>query len=246
MSRTRIAHFAWLAVFAIAMAYLESAVVVYLRALFFPNGFTFPLPQMDRSIVITELGRELATVVMLLAPAFMLARRSIERFAWFLFAFGVWDLFYYIWLKVLLGWPASLFDMDILFLVPVPWVGPVIAPCIVSVGFVLLAITILRGVEVNSGFGLKPVEWTLLGSGAAVILWSFMGDHLVHAVLQGGDPINGGPAYMLKDSGLDAAFSWFYFLLGTALATGALLCTWRRATFRPVAPLSPSPMLKNP
>ncbi|MBK6776216.1 MAG: hypothetical protein IPG74_10380 [Flavobacteriales bacterium] len=120
MSRTRIAHFAWLAVFAIAMAYLESAVVVYLRALFFPNGFTFPLPQMDRSIVITELGRELATVVMLLAPAFMLARRSIERFAWFLFAFGVWDLFYYIWLKVLLGWPASLFDMDILFLVPVP------------------------------------------------------------------------------------------------------------------------------
>jgi hypothetical protein len=236
MSRVRIAHVVWLAVFAIAMAYLESAVVVYLRALFFPNGFTFPLPEMDRNIVITELGRELATIIMLVAPAIMLARRRIERFAWFLFAFGVWDLFYYVWLKVLLDWPASLFDMDILFLVPVPWVGPVIAPCIVSVGFVLFAIIVFFGIERNSAFMLKRVEWILLVAGSCVILWAFIGDHIVHAVVQGGDLINSGPAYMMEDAGLDAAFSWSYFILGTVPATIALVCTWRRAFLEEVAP----------
>jgi hypothetical protein len=33
----------WLAVFSMAMGYLESAVVVYLRKLYYPDGFKFPL-----------------------------------------------------------------------------------------------------------------------------------------------------------------------------------------------------------
>lgn len=228
MSRKLAAQLICLSVFAIAMAYLESAVVVYLRALFFPNGFTFPLPVMDRHIVITELGREVATIIMLLAPAALLARKRIERFAWFLFAFGVWDIFYYVWLKVLLDWPASLFDMDILFLVPVPWVGPVLAPCIVSVGFILLAITILLGGERHERFDLRTYEWVVLCCAAAIILWSFMGDHIVHMIQHGGDILNNGPAFMLKGSGLDAAFSWPVFLVGSGLALAALVGTARR------------------
>lgn len=229
MNGSMINRFVWLAVFAIAMAYLESAVVVYLRALFFPSGFTFPLPVMDRAIVITEAGREVATMVMLLAPAMLLARRALVRFACFLFAFGVWDIFYYVWLKVLLDWPVSAFAMDILFLVPVPWVGPVIAPCIISLGFILWAMAILHGNGKNASFSVPWHEWSLLSMGAAVMLWSFTGDHIVHMIRYRGDMLNSGPAYMLQDTGLEAAFSWPIFLCGTALALVALIGTARRA-----------------
>ena len=229
MSRHLAVRMGWLAVFAMAMAYLESAVVVYLRALYFPAGFTFPMPVMDRSIVITELGREVATMIMLFAPAALLARKGIERFAWFLFAFGVWDIFYYVWLKLLLDWPASLFAMDILFLVPVPWVGPVIAPCMVSLGFILLALVILHGAHRHGTFAVRWHGWLLLSLGAACVLWSFMGDHLLHAARFGVDMLNNGPAYMLRDEGLQAAFSWPAFLCGTALALVALAGTARRA-----------------
>ncbi|MFZ1687834.1 MAG: hypothetical protein WAU70_10455 [Flavobacteriales bacterium] len=229
MSGTLLKRLGWLAVFAIAMAYLESAVVVYLRALFFPEGFTFPMPVMDRSIVITEVGRELATMIMLVAPAMLLARSSAERFAWFLFAFGVWDIFYYVWLKVLLGWPGSILAMDILFLVPVPWVGPVIAPCVVSLGFIALAVTILFGAHKQGSFSVVWYERVLLCMGAVTVLWSFMGDHIVHLTKHGGDMLSNGPAYMLKDTGLEAAFSWSAFLGGTVLASAALLSAARRA-----------------
>ncbi|MBK8340443.1 MAG: hypothetical protein IPK99_10840 [Flavobacteriales bacterium] len=97
-----------MAVFFIAMAFLESAVVVYLRALYYPEGFAFPLVPMDGKLVGTEVGREFATLVMLMAPGLLVTRSLLERFAWFCFGFGVWDLFYYVWLKVLLDWPASL------------------------------------------------------------------------------------------------------------------------------------------
>jgi hypothetical protein len=123
----------WMTAFFIAMAFLESAVVVYLRALYYPEGFGFPLVPMDPALVATEMGREFATLVMLLAPAALVTRRALERFAWFCIGFGIWDIFYYVWLKVLLGWPASLAEPDLLFLLPVPWVGPVWAPCLISV-----------------------------------------------------------------------------------------------------------------
>lgn len=219
----------WVALFAIAMAYLESAVVVYLRALFFPQGFTFPLPVMDRSIVVTEVGREIATMVMLFAPGALLARSGIQRFAWFLFAFGIWDIFYYVWLKVLLDWPASLFAMDILFLVPVPWVGPVIAPCLISLGFILLALAVLFGSWKHDNFTMQWPEWVLLCTGSAGMLWSFIGDHVVHTIRHGGDMLNNGPAYLLRDAGMEAAFSWVTFLCGAVLAVAGVLRTARRA-----------------
>ena len=128
--------FVWMAVFYAAMAYLESAVVVYLRALYYPSGFDFPLVPMDRSLVFTEVWREAATLIMLLAPAAILTRSRMERFAWFCFGFGVWDIFYYVWLKALLDWPADLLSRDLLFLIPVPWVGPVWAPCAISLGLI--------------------------------------------------------------------------------------------------------------
>ena len=91
--------------------------VIYLRELYYPVGFKFPVTPIARHVAITELFRELATMVMLLAPAAMLTMKRMERFAWFCYCFGVWDIFYYVFLKAVLDWPASLFDWDILFLV---------------------------------------------------------------------------------------------------------------------------------
>jgi hypothetical protein len=100
------------ALFAAAMAYLESAIVVYLREIWGIGDSLFPvLPMFDPSIewlLRVEVGRELATLVMFVALAYAVARTRVQWWAAVLIAFGVWDIFYYVWLKVLLGWPASL------------------------------------------------------------------------------------------------------------------------------------------
>ena len=94
-----------LAVFAVAMAYMEAAIVVYLRELYYPDGFSFPLAIVGRDILLVEIGREVSTIVFLLAVSWFAGRRLAERFAMFCFAFAIWDIFYYVWLKVMLGWP---------------------------------------------------------------------------------------------------------------------------------------------
>src|SRR4029077_16671933 len=97
----------WLIIYAIAMAYVESAVVVYLRALYYPQGFAFPLAPLPPDIVAIEIGREAATLVILLGGAMLAGRERWERSLAFCVSFGVWDLFYYVWLWLLLGWPPS-------------------------------------------------------------------------------------------------------------------------------------------
>lgn len=130
-------------VFSIAMAYLESAIVVYLRLLYYPGGFIFPLKIIPNEIFLIELGRELATIIMLASISFLVGVRFIERFSYFLFAFGVWDIFYYVWLKIFINWPASFLTDDLLFLIPVPWISPVLAPIIISIIFIVTSIILL-------------------------------------------------------------------------------------------------------
>src|SRR5262245_39933262 len=89
----------WVSVYAVAMGLLEAAVVVYLRRLYYPHGFAFPLVPVDNDVAVVELWRELATVVMLAAVGGMAGRNRGERFAYFLYAFGIWDLIYYVGLK---------------------------------------------------------------------------------------------------------------------------------------------------
>lgn len=163
----------WMAVFFIAMAFLESAVVVYLRALYYPDGFRFPLVPLDAGLMVTEMGRELATLVMLLAPAAVASRSALERFAWFSIGFGIWDIFYYVWLWVLLDWPSTLADPDLLFLLPVPWVGPVWAPCLISVGLIFLGLLVLRGRSRDADYRISSQTWALLVGGALLLVVSF-------------------------------------------------------------------------
>src|SRR3954471_9987715 len=100
--------FVWVTAYAVGMGVLEGAVVVYLRRLYFPGGFHFPLWAVDRDIAIVELWREAATVLMLAAVGGLAGRNRGERFAYFIYAFGWWDLVYYAFLKLALGWPPSL------------------------------------------------------------------------------------------------------------------------------------------
>lgn len=164
--------------FFLSMAFLESAVVVYLRALYYPDGFEFPIVPMDQGLVTTELWREVATMLMLLAPGALVTKSALERFAWFCFGFGVWDLGYYLWLKVLLDWPATWGTWDLLFLVPVPWVGPVWAPCTIALGLIILAIHILHMRGTGRIIRITRKAWTFLILGALLMITSFVMDPL--------------------------------------------------------------------
>jgi hypothetical protein len=136
-------------VFSMAFGYIESAVVVYLRALFHPHGFTFPMEVFDatpegKRLVLTEIGREAATLVLIFTAAWLFGSVPQERIAYFLIIFAVWDIFYYVWLKVLLDWPATLMDWDILFLIPLAWASPVLYPVLVSLAMFVFAVAILH------------------------------------------------------------------------------------------------------
>jgi hypothetical protein len=165
--------------FALAMGYLESAVVVYIRALYYPDGFTFPLIMPDRLIFITELFREAATIIMIITASMLCARKVIERFAFFIYIFAVWDIFYYVFLKVILDWPAGLFDWDVLFFIPLTWTGPVIAPLINSFCMILLAMIILylsaKHKKVKTGIQV----WSLLVSGSLLVIYAYLLDYAV-------------------------------------------------------------------
>ncbi len=121
-----------LAVYAIAMAMVEAAVVIYLRALYYPSGFFIKsaadLAVMPPDILKVELWREAATIVMLLSVGFLSFSTWRHRVLAFLFTFSIWDLFYYLFLFIFLGWPPSFSTLDMYFLIPWPWVGPVWFP----------------------------------------------------------------------------------------------------------------------
>lgn len=170
--------FIWITLFAIAMAFLETSVVVYLRKLYYPEGFNFPLKIMDKDIIVVEVFREFATIIMLLGAGFIAGRSKTERFGLFLYSFAVWDIFYYVFLKVTLNWPASLFTWDILFLIPTIWVGPVIAPVIVSITMIVFAFLISKSTSRNIETKINLIEWILLISGSLVMIIGFIYDYV--------------------------------------------------------------------
>src|SRR5216684_2881891 len=167
----------WVALYAIAMAAVESAVVVYLRAL---DGGAEPLSVLlheipDRLVAI-EVGREVATLVMLVAVAALAARNVWERLLYLALAFGVWDIFYYVWLWVFIRWPPSLLTWDVLFLIPVPWIGPVLAPVLISLMLVAGSLLLLRLKAQGVMLGFSSTVWSLAVAGGFLVLGSFMLD----------------------------------------------------------------------
>lgn len=174
--RSRAGLLFFLFMFGVTMGYFEAAVVAYLRELYYPEGFDFPLKIAKNHIMLVEVGREAASIVMLLAVALIAGRSFYERFSFFAIIFAVWDIFYYIWLKVLLGWPQGLFDWDILFLIPLPWIAPVLSPVIVSFCLIVGAAFILKRLWSGGVFTPNLREWALAVGGAFLILLSYIVD----------------------------------------------------------------------
>ena len=176
--KTTLTRFVIAVIFSIAFAYIESAVVVYLRTIFHPDGFTFPLTSFGmtplwKRLLLTEIGREAATMVLILSGAWLFGRNLQQRFAYFLTIFAVWDIFYYIWLKVLIGWPVSIMDWDILFLIPITWAGPVLAPALISITLLLFAVVILYRDSYGRPIRASRIEWLGFISAAVVVVISF-------------------------------------------------------------------------
>lgn len=165
--------FIWVSIFSIAMGMLESAVVVYLRELYYPNGFNFPLSMMDGTIALTEILREVATIIMLIAIGIIAGRTKTEKFAYFIYSFAIWDIFYYAFLKALLNWPESLLTWDILFLLPTTWVGPVVAPVILALAMIVLTTAIVYFTNNSLKTHLVKSEWLLLILGSIICIISF-------------------------------------------------------------------------
>lgn len=169
----------WVSLFAIAMGFLESAVVIYLRELYYKDGFQFPLRPMPLSLAAVEVLREAATVIMLIGIGILAGKTKLQRFAFFSLAFAVWDIFYYVFLYVFLGWPQSLFTWDILFLIPMPWVGPVWAPCLLSLLMIVGSVFTIIKVQSNHLFSLPARDWLFLVSGSILCILAFMWDYIV-------------------------------------------------------------------
>ena len=168
--------FTAITIFSIAMGFLEAAVVVYLRALYYPGGFCFPLKIIPIDILLVEIGREMSTIVMLAFIGSIAGKTLLEKFCYFLYSFGIWDIFYYVWLKLILNWPPSPMTWDLLFLVPVPWVAPVLAPLIVALTMTIVAAVIIFLQERGVYFKISKLDLALGAIAALLIFVSFMLD----------------------------------------------------------------------
>jgi hypothetical protein len=139
-----------LAGFGVSMAHLEAVVVVYLRKYLGINDSDSNIDSVDRisgRLLLIEKTREAATIIMLLVIAYLTGSGWIERSIFFLWTFAFWDLFYYLSLYILIKWPPRLSAMDVLFLIPVPWIAPVWFPVSVSVTTIAaILILLLTGI----------------------------------------------------------------------------------------------------
>ena len=134
----------WLTIFGISIGFFEAAVVADLRAIFCPDNNLFPLCIKVNRLGLIEIGREFFSLVILVAVACLAGWERKTRIACFVILFGIWDVFYYVFLKLVIDWPASLLTWDLLFLIPVPLVAPVIAPVLVSLAFIGCGFLVLR------------------------------------------------------------------------------------------------------
>ncbi|HSF32273.1 MAG TPA: hypothetical protein VLK82_17600 [Candidatus Tectomicrobia bacterium] len=205
--------------FAIAMAYVESTVVVYLRRLYYleRGGFDFPLEIVDTSTLLLEMGRETCTIIMLATVGIAVGRTNVGRLAFFLLLFGVWDIWYYIWLKVFLGWPPSLLTWDVLFLIPVLWVGPVLAPVLVACTMIGMALVMLRLEARGSVRPAGALVWLAQIAGTLILIVSFTIDVIPRLDAQG----------TLLAQWIPSTYRWELFLIALSLAIGAFV-RWAR------------------
>ena len=168
------ARWAIVVLFAIAMAWLEAASVFYIRQLVdrIEPYQVNPLPMND-VLGNVELVREAATLVMISTLGVLAGRTRLRRAGYAALAFGVWDIFYYVFLRVISGWPRTLLDWDILFLLPLPWWGPVLAPVSIALVMILWGTLATQSSEAAAR---GRWSWALASVGIVLALAIFMID----------------------------------------------------------------------
>lgn len=215
--------------FGIAFGYVEAAVVVYLRELSQPAleradparepNDLFPTltpseieeyPSLLHTLEI-EIGREAATLLMLAAMAIAVAKNRTESAAAFVIAFGVWDIAFYGFLRLFIHWPPTLLTWDLLFLLPVPWSGPVLAPLIVSVSMIAAGVLVL-----HREFHLRPVRPSVahyfgVAIGGLIIILAFTWNYS-----------------LLVAGGVPRHFPWPVFIIGEAVGLVSFAAALRR------------------
>ncbi len=185
--------------FSIAMAYLESAVVVYLRAMYGIEDLLKDINLTPDVYTFIEIGREAATIVMLITVGFISGNSKPKKIGYFFLAFGVWDIFYYIWLYIFIQWPTSLTEWDILFLIPLPWWGPVIAPVLISILLISIGFMLIKDFK----FKVTMMDWILFVLSIILILYSFTEDSI--GIIFSGE----GKFYEIRPT----SYSWILFLI---------------------------------
>ena len=202
------------AFFAVAMAWVESAVVFYIRTHvdriepYQPD----PLPLIG-AIGPVELVRELATLIMHFTVGFLAARTWRARIGYMVMSFGLWDVFYYVFLKVMCGWPSSLLDWDILFLIPLPWWGPVLAPMLIALLMIFWG-TLATQFERPRPPSLSNWRaWVLNFIGVGLALYVFMADAI---------RVSSGGVEALRNL-LPTYFNWPLFLVALALMAAPVI-----------------------
>lgn len=227
----------WLTLFGVAMGFFETSIVVYLREIYYPDVFSFPLVPIDKDIGITEVIREVMSMVMIISVAALSFKSFYRRFASFLFIFAIWDIFYYVFLKMVLDWPDSLMTWDILYLIPVAWTGPVIAPVLISVLMIILAWVIFSfSGRKEEQFSISIKAWGLLIGGAFVVFIAFIWDYLAflgketHLV----DLLkNPGISQRIITQYMPDFFNWYLFILGCVLIIIAIILIYRKKLLFP-------------
>lgn len=202
--------------FAIAMAWVEAASVFYIRALVdrIEPYQASPLPD-HAALGHVELWREAATLIMLATVGGLAGRTWRRRAGYAALAFGAWDIFYYVFLRLISGWPRTLLDWDILFLLPLPWWGPVLAP--VSIALVMIIWGTLATQSDDAATDARWA-WALGWVGIALALAVFMIDAW-RALPHGRDAVR---------QVLPTTFNWPLFCVALLLiASPALSSIWR-------------------
>jgi len=222
MDQTLKSKLFWITLFSIAMGFLEGAVVVYLRELYYPNGFQFPLKAMSTNVSMTEIIREISTIIMLLSIGFIASKKRNERFAWLIYSFAIWDIFYYVFLYLVLRWPDSLLTWDVLFLIPVMWIGPVVAPIILSILMIILSLLILYYENKYENVLISKRQWGLILAGSLIAIISFCEDFYEYILLKIPNStwltvLSSGNIFKLAKKYIPNNFNWWLYLTGVNL-----------------------------
>jgi len=211
------------------MAWVEAASVYYLRVMVGRIDPYQENPLPIRGVLgEVELVREAATLVMLLTIGMLAGRTWHKRLGYTAIAFGVWDILYYVFLRMICDWPRSLLDWDILFLLPLPWWGPVLAPVCIAL---LMIVWGTLATQSNDRRPATPVTWAVWGMnglGIALALYVFMADSLrtVHEGLDATRRV------------LPASFNWPLFCVALGLmAAPVAQIGWRMGPRRPALPV---------